>query len=168
MALGHPLRDPRGIRALPEQLAARVRGLGGDVRLGEPVVTVGASSVVTAAGDRVTAGAVVVAVGPDAVADLLPVPRPATKGLRTWWFAAPVPPTRSPVPPLQTRSGARPSAGAFVCGDHRDTASIQGALVSGDRVATAVLATLSGASPPQPTGRPGRWARGRDRSTGDL
>ena len=31
--------------------------------------------------------------------------------------------------------------GVFVCGDHRDTASIQGALVSGRRTAQAVLAT---------------------------
>jgi phytoene dehydrogenase-like protein len=32
--------------------------------------------------------------------------------------------------------------GVFVCGDHRDTASIQGALVSGRRAAEAVLADL--------------------------
>jgi monoamine oxidase len=30
-----------------------------------------------------------------------------------------------------------------VCGDHRDTASIQGALVSGRRAAAAVLKALS-------------------------
>lgn len=33
--------------------------------------------------------------------------------------------------------------GVFVCGDHRDTASIQGALVSGQRAADAVLASLA-------------------------
>jgi hypothetical protein len=32
------------------------------------------------------------------------------------------------------------SPGLFVCGDHRDTASIQGALVSGRRAAGAVMA----------------------------
>ena len=32
--------------------------------------------------------------------------------------------------------------GLFVCGDHRDTASIQGALISGHRAAEAVLADL--------------------------
>jgi len=37
-------------------------------------------------------------------------------------------------------------AGRFVCGDHRDTASIQGAMYSGRRTAAAVLARL-GASP---------------------
>ncbi|MFM7871794.1 MAG: FAD-dependent oxidoreductase [Actinomycetota bacterium] len=31
--------------------------------------------------------------------------------------------------------------GLFVCGDHRDTASIQGALYSGRRCAEAVLTT---------------------------
>ena len=32
--------------------------------------------------------------------------------------------------------------GVFVCGDHRDTASIQGALVSGQRAAEAVSSHL--------------------------
>jgi hypothetical protein len=32
--------------------------------------------------------------------------------------------------------------GLYVCGDHRDTSSIQGALVSGRRAARAVLADL--------------------------
>ena len=31
----------------------------------------------------------------------------------------------------------------YVCGDHRDNASIQGAMVSGRRAAEAVLADLS-------------------------
>ena len=35
--------------------------------------------------------------------------------------------------------------GLYVCGDHRDSASIQGALVSGRRAATAVLSELHGA-----------------------
>jgi len=33
--------------------------------------------------------------------------------------------------------------GLFVCGDHRDTASIQGALVSGRRAARAVVRRLA-------------------------
>ena len=33
--------------------------------------------------------------------------------------------------------------GMFVCGDHRDTASIQGALFSGRRAARAALAHLA-------------------------
>jgi phytoene dehydrogenase-like protein len=41
-------------------------------------------------------------------------------------------------PPLQTRSPVALGDGIFVCGDHRDTASIQGALVSGHRAAEAV------------------------------
>ena len=46
--------------------------------------------------------------------------------------------------PLRTVSRARVSPGVYVAGDHRDTASIQGALVSGDRVARTVLADLQG------------------------
>jgi phytoene dehydrogenase-like protein len=42
-------------------------------------------------------------------------------------------------PPLRVASPVEAGAGVFVCGDHRDTASIQGALVSGQRAAEAVL-----------------------------
>ena len=42
-------------------------------------------------------------------------------------------------PPLDARQPVRTPAGLFVAGDHRDTASIQGALVSGRRAAAAVL-----------------------------
>jgi phytoene dehydrogenase-like protein len=44
------------------------------------------------------------------------------------------------LPPLQVRRPIRTDEGLWVCGDHRDTASIQGALVSGRRTAAAVLA----------------------------
>ena len=43
-------------------------------------------------------------------------------------------------PPLQLTRPVSVGHGLFVCGDHRDTASIQGALVSGHRAARAVLA----------------------------
>ncbi len=43
-------------------------------------------------------------------------------------------------PPLQLTRPVALGHGLFVCGDHRDTASIQGALVSGQRAARAVLA----------------------------
>ncbi len=230
-ALGVPGVPARGIRALPEQLAGRAAALGVVLRLGDPVVSVGGDAggvtVALAGGGRVTGRAVVVAVGPDAVAGLLPLPAPVTKGLRTWWFAAPEAPTdstmlvvdgrrRGPVvnaavmsnaapsyapagrhlvmvtclleagtagaaadaeadvrrqagemfgvstsawelirrddiphalpaqpAPLRTVSEARVSPGVYVAGDHRDTASIQGALVSGNRVAQAVLADLA-------------------------
>ena len=42
-------------------------------------------------------------------------------------------------PPLSVRRPVRVSDGLWLCGDHRDTASIQGALVSGRRTAEAVL-----------------------------
>jgi len=45
-------------------------------------------------------------------------------------------------PPLVVRRPVALANGIFVAGDHRDTASIQGALVSGRRAATAVLAAL--------------------------
>ncbi|HEY0238214.1 MAG TPA: NAD(P)/FAD-dependent oxidoreductase [Friedmanniella sp.] len=44
-------------------------------------------------------------------------------------------------PPLAVRRPVALGGGLFVAGDHRDTASIQGALVSGRRAAGAVLAT---------------------------
>jgi len=41
--------------------------------------------------------------------------------------------------PLTVRRPVRTADGTWVCGDHRDTASIQGALVSGRRTAEAIL-----------------------------
>jgi glycine/D-amino acid oxidase-like deaminating enzyme len=49
-------------------------------------------------------------------------------------------------PPLAIRRRVDLGHGMFVCGDHRDTASLQGAMFSGERTAQAVLAHL---------GRPG-------------
>jgi predicted NAD/FAD-dependent oxidoreductase len=44
--------------------------------------------------------------------------------------------------PLRPAAEARVGERVYAAGDHRDTASIQGALVSGERVARAVLAGL--------------------------
>ncbi len=49
-------------------------------------------------------------------------------------------------PPLQHRRPVDLGGGLFVCGDHRDTPSIQGAMASGSRTARAVLRWL-GAPP---------------------
>ena len=46
------------------------------------------------------------------------------------------------LPPLDPHQSIRLGAGRYVAGDHRDTASVQGALVSGRRAAGAVLADL--------------------------
>lgn len=46
-------------------------------------------------------------------------------------------------PPLVVRRSIRDASGLWMCGDYRDTASIQGALVSGRRAAAAVLKALS-------------------------
>ncbi|WP_324277277.1 hypothetical protein [Blastococcus brunescens] len=46
------------------------------------------------------------------------------------------------VPPLQLRRPVDLGDGLYVCGDHRDTPSIQGAMASGARAARAVLRAL--------------------------
>jgi predicted NAD/FAD-dependent oxidoreductase len=43
-------------------------------------------------------------------------------------------------PPLRPKQRQRLEQGLWVCGDHRDTGSIQGALYSGRRCAEAILA----------------------------
>jgi phytoene dehydrogenase-like protein len=47
-------------------------------------------------------------------------------------------------PPLDPRRRVDFGEGIFVCGDHRDTASTQGAMFSGERAAAAVRARLAG------------------------
>ncbi len=47
-------------------------------------------------------------------------------------------------PPFHPKQPVALGEGVFVCGDHRDTASLQGAMFSGGRAAAAVLAYLSG------------------------
>jgi phytoene dehydrogenase-like protein len=51
-------------------------------------------------------------------------------------------------PPLQLRRPVDLGGGLFVCGDHRDTPSIQGAMASGARTARAVLRRLGTAPAP--------------------
>ncbi len=50
-------------------------------------------------------------------------------------------------PPFHPKQPVALGEGVFVCGDHRDTASIQGAMFSGGRTATAVMEHLRGSSP---------------------
>jgi phytoene dehydrogenase-like protein len=50
----------------------------------------------------------------------------------------------SQAPPLHPRQRVALGEGLFVCGDHRDTASIQGAMFSGERTAAAVVSALAG------------------------
>ena len=72
-------------------------------------------------------------------------------GTRSWELAGryPIPyALPSMVPLLTIRQPVLTADGVFVAGDHRDTGSIQGALVSGRRAATAVLADLSGLTTP--------------------
>ncbi len=228
-ATSKPGLPAAGIAALPAQLAGRIVGA---VRLGERVERVepGTDRVtVHTSGGTLRARRVVVACGPQSVADLVDLPAPAVHGLVTWWFepderphdlpllaidgrrSGPTPP--GPVwnaavvsnavpsyappgrhlvqattlldrpdglapeaevrghlaelygrptdawrvvsryeiphalpispPPLVTRKPVDLGGGVFVCGDHRDTSSIQGALVSGNRTAEAVHASLA-------------------------
>ena len=51
-------------------------------------------------------------------------------------------------PPLHPKQSVALGEGVFVCGDHRDTASIQGAMFSGGRTASAVLDHLHAAPRP--------------------
>ncbi|MGR6920194.1 NAD(P)/FAD-dependent oxidoreductase [[Actinomadura] parvosata] len=60
-------------------------------------------------------------------------------------------------PPHPLRRPVRLSPGLYVCGDHRDTGSLQGALVSGRRAAEAVLADLRAGR--HPADRPGSATR---------
>ncbi|WP_433167062.1 NAD(P)/FAD-dependent oxidoreductase [Kribbella sp. CA-247076] len=55
-------------------------------------------------------------------------------------------PRMTPVHPLT--KPVRTDGGIYVCGDHRDTSSIQGALVSGRRAATAIAHALGASSAP--------------------
>ena len=60
------------------------------------------------------------------------------------------------LPPLQPRRPVDLGDGLYVCGDHRDTPSIQGAMASGARAARAVLRALR---PAPPSDHPARGAR---------
>lgn len=226
-ALGRPGLPAQGIAAVPEQLAVHTRDAGGEIRLGTRVEGISSRGegvqVEVSGGDPVRAARAVVAVGPDAVADLTGLPRPVTNGLQTWWFATTDAPTtsalltvdgrgpgRGPVvntvvmthtvpsyapaghhliaatcllprggepagesevrrhlseiwgadvdswtllrrddiadalpaqtAPIQAPPSPRYTERQYVIGDHRNTASIQGALASGERAARAVLA----------------------------
>ena len=56
------------------------------------------------------------------------------------------------LPPLQLRRPVTLGSGIYVCGDHRDTPSIQGAMASGARAARAVLRALRPSAAPAPRG----------------
>lgn len=71
------------------------------------------------------------------------------RATRDWELlgAYPIPgPCRSSRPASRCGAPVRLAPGRYVCGDHRDTPPIQGALVSGRRGAAAVLADLTGAA----------------------
>ncbi len=83
---GSPSLPTRGMRALPEQLAAGLR-----VELGTPVHAVSAGHLTTDAGTR-RARAVIVAASPREAARLTGIPVPRMLGLTTFYHLAETPP----------------------------------------------------------------------------
>lgn len=67
------------------------------------------------------------------------------KGVSSWSFirAYRIPYAQPPqAPPTQLQRPVKLGAGVYVCGDHRDTATLDGAMISGRRAAEAVIADL--------------------------
>ncbi|GAA4717979.1 NAD(P)/FAD-dependent oxidoreductase [Pedococcus ginsenosidimutans] len=89
--LGTPGVPGDGMRAVPAQLASRLRS---PVRLGTPA-TLGAGPSVRTDDGEVPARAVVVATDVAAAADLSVLAAAPTQGLRTWWFSTTDPAPRS-------------------------------------------------------------------------
>ncbi|HUK68396.1 MAG TPA: NAD(P)/FAD-dependent oxidoreductase [Streptosporangiaceae bacterium] len=206
----------RGIQAVPDQLAAALPP--GTIQTEAPVSGLTDDGVLLADGNELRAGAVVVAAGPAAAAQLLPgLDIPATRIVTTLYHAAAVPPLAEPtllvdtertilhtsvltevtrgysgdgralisssvlgeggadleptvrgrlaalyetetagwehlatytvegalpamVPPQSLSRPCRVGPRRYVCGDHRATGSVQGALASGARAAREILA----------------------------
>jgi phytoene dehydrogenase-like protein len=88
------------------------------------------------------------------LARLYGVPTRAWETLAVHRTAEAVPVTR---PPHDPRRSVRLLAGLYVCGDHRDTGTVQGALHSGHRASAAILRDLgtgTGLRPGEPVPRP--------------
>lgn len=112
--LGTPGLPARGMQALSDQLASRLRS---PVLLGTRVTGLrsGPGGVeVQTEGDNWSARAVVVAVGPDQVETLLPGLAPPSRGLATWWFAAAEAPFDRPLLTLDARRERGPAQHAAV------------------------------------------------------
>ncbi len=220
LADGDSVVPAAGMQAIPDQLAAQLPDAA--VRLDCRVTDATATSVTTAAGEKISGASVVIATEGPVAAELLGLPAVASKAAGCVYFAADAAPTDSkmvildgtgvgPVlnvavmsnvapayapagrhligaalpgvsdgdletvarrqlrewwgpsvdawthlatyriphgqpaqtPPFAPKQAVRLDDGRFVCGDHRDTASIQGAMFSGRRCAAAVTATLA-------------------------
>ncbi|MFZ4720277.1 MAG: FAD-dependent oxidoreductase [Ilumatobacteraceae bacterium] len=107
--------------------------------------------------DAAPAGHALVAAACPATADVADLEAEVRTQLRSWWgpqvtqwrtlrvdrIAHGQPDSR---PPFAPKRPVSLGDGLFVCGDHRDTPSIQGAMFSGRRTAAAVVASLAATS----------------------
>lgn len=86
LAVGDAAVPDRGMQAIPAQLAVDLPE--GAIHLGTPVERLEGTTAVTAAGDRVTGRALVVATEGPAAARLAGVRDPGSKSASAFWFAA--------------------------------------------------------------------------------
>lgn len=95
-ALGQPGVPSRGIQAVPNQLVAKARRAGAEIRTFAPVESYTEHSdhvSVSVKGQTVTAKKLIFAAGPETVAWLTGSDNVPTHGLSTWWFRADDAPT---------------------------------------------------------------------------
>lgn len=94
-ALGEAVLPASGMEAIPAQLAARLPS--GTVRLNAPVESIDGRTLRLRSGERLTAGAIVLAVEAPAAERLLGRrPETASMGVTCLYFATPEPPVRGP------------------------------------------------------------------------
>lgn len=100
---GYGAVPARGMGELPAQLAGRLPI--SSIRLDTVITEVGERHVVTGAGERIDADAVIVATDMDSAAELVGTPSLGWNGVTTWWFGAPEPPFDEPLLLLNGTTG---------------------------------------------------------------
>jgi phytoene dehydrogenase-like protein len=90
LTVGESAVPSRGMRAIPEQLAATLPP--GTVRLDTPVRAVAPGTITTAGGETISAERVIVATEGPAASALLGLPAVPSRSVGCVWFAAPAPP----------------------------------------------------------------------------
>jgi len=90
LTVGDSAVPAAGMRAIPEQIAARLAP--GTIALNTPVGTIGNGQVTTTSGQRIDARRIIVATDGPAAVRLLGLPDVASRPASCVWFAAPRPP----------------------------------------------------------------------------